>query len=108
MGQSELDLYPYRSKTISVGENQIFSWHDTISEDKDKICYHESIYVKNQGMDLEDWLHIKRQSLGKLTLDFFYSLLKKSKKARLSFLKEFLTQNKIVYETGSWETIDLN
>ncbi|MBD1150601.1 hypothetical protein IDH12_04365 [Pelagibacterales bacterium SAG-MED29] len=108
MGQLELDLYPYRSKTISVGENQIFSWHDNISEDKDKICYHESVYVKNQGMDLEDWLHIKRQNLGKLTLDYFYSLLKKSKKAKLSFLKEFLTRNKIVYETGSWETIDLN
>ena len=81
MGQLELDLYPYRSKTISKGENQIFSWHDNISEDKDKICYHESVYVKNQGMDLEDWLHIKRQNLGKLTLDYFYSLLKNSKKA---------------------------
>ena len=26
MDQLELDLYPYRSKTISEGENQIFSW----------------------------------------------------------------------------------
>ena len=108
MSQLELDLYPYRSKTISEGENQIFSWHDNISEDKDKICYHESVYVKNQGMDLEDWLHIKRQNLGKLTLEYFYSLLKNSKKARLSFLKKFLTRNKIVYETGSWESIDYN
>ena len=33
---------------------------------------------------------------------------KNSKKARLSFLKKFLTRNKIVYETGSWESIDLN
>ena len=108
MDQLELDLYPYRSKTISVGENQIFSWHDNISEDKDKICYHESVYVKNQRMDLEDWLHIKRQNLGRLTLEYFYSLLKKSKKPRLSFLKKFLTINKIIYETGSWESLDLN
>ena len=82
MDQLELDLYPYRSKTISE--------------------------VENQGMDLEDWLHIKRQNLGKLDLDHFYSLLKNSKKARLSFLKKFLTRNKIVYETGSWESIDYN
>ena len=107
MSQLELDLYPYRSKTISKEKIKYFL-HDNISEDKDKICYHESVYVKNQGMDLEDWLHIKRQNLGKLTLDHFYSLLKNSKKARLSFLKKFLTQNKIVYETGSWETIDYN
>jgi len=106
MNQLELDLYPYRSKTISEGENQIIYWHDNISEDKDKICYHESVYVKNQRMDLEDWLNIKRQNLGNLTLEYFYLLLKKSKKERLSFLKKFLTQNKIVYETGSWETID--
>ncbi len=106
MDQLELDLYPYRSKTISEGENQIISWHDNISEDKDKICYHESVYVKNQRMDLEDWLHIKRQNIGKFTFEYFYSLLKKSKKARLSFLMKFLIQNKIVYEKGSWETID--
>ena len=37
MCQLELDLYPYRSKTISEGENQIIYWHDNISEDKDKI-----------------------------------------------------------------------
>ena len=52
--------------------------------------------------------YIKRQNLGKLTLNYFYSLLKNSKKARLSFLKKFLTRNKIVYETGSWESIDYN
>ena len=108
MYQLKLDLYPYRSKTISKGENQIISWHVNISEDKDKICYHENVYVKNQRMDLEDWLHIKRQNLGKLTLEYFYSLLKKRKEDRLSFLKEFLTENKIVYETGSWESLDLN
>ena len=108
MCQLELDLYPYRSKTISKGENQIVSWNNNISEDQDKISYHENVYVKNQGMDLEDWLHIKRQNLGKLTLDYFYTLLKNSKKARLRFLKKFLTRNKIVYETGSWESIDYN
>ena len=108
MDQLKLDLYPYRSETISEGENQIFSWHDDISEDEDKICYHESVYVKNHRMDLEDWLHIKRQNLGRLTLEYFYSLLKKSKKPRLSFLKKFLTRNKIIFETGSWESLDLN
>ena len=36
MDQIVMDLYPYRSKTISEGENQIFSWHDNISDDKDK------------------------------------------------------------------------
>ena len=37
MYQLELDLFPYRSKTISEGENQIFSWFDNISEDQYKI-----------------------------------------------------------------------
>ena len=108
MEQLKLDLFPYKSKTVSKGENEIISWFHNVSEDKDKICYHESIYVKNQNMNLEDWLYIKRQNLGKLTVHYFYSLLKNSKKARLSFLKKFLTRNKIVYETGSWESIDYN
>ena len=82
MDQLELDLYPYRSKTISEGENQIFSWHDNISEDIDKICYHESVYVKNHRMDLEDWLHIKRQNIGKLTLEYLYLSLRNTKKPR--------------------------
>ena len=34
MYQLELDLFPYRSKTISEGENQIFSWFDNISENQ--------------------------------------------------------------------------
>ena len=108
MDQLELDLFPYRSKIVSKGENQIISWFHNVSEDKDKICYHESIYVKNQKMDLEDWLHIKRQNLGKLTLENFYSYLKQIKGSRLEIIKEFLTHRKIVYETGSWESFDLN
>jgi len=106
MNQLELDLFPYRSKTISKGENQIFSWNNNISEDQDKISYHENVYVKNQRMDLEDWIHIKRKNLGKLTLEYFYSFLKKIKEERLDVLKEFLTHRKIVFEKGSWESFD--
>jgi len=106
MNQLELDLFPYRSKTISKGENQIFSWNNNISEDQDKISYHENVYVKNQRMDLEDWIHIKRKDLGKLTLEYFYSFLKKIKEERLDVLKEFLTHRKIVFEKGSWESFD--
>ena len=106
MNQLELDLFPYRSKTISKGENQIVSWNNHISEDQDKISYHENVYVKNQRMDLEDWIHIKRKDLGKLTLEYFYSFLKKIKEERLDVLKEFLTHRKIVFEKGSWESFD--
>ena len=106
MDQLELDLYPYRSKTISQGENQMVSWFDNISEDQDKISYFENIYVKNQKMDLEDWMHIKRKNLGKLTLEFFYLYLKNIKENRLDVLKEFLTHRKIVFEKGSWESFD--
>ena len=106
MSQLELDLYPYRSKTISEGENQIFSWFDNISEDQHKISYHESVYVKNQKMDLEDWIHIKRKDSGKLTLEYFYSFLKKIKDNKLDVLKEFLTHRKIVFEKGSWESFE--
>ena len=106
MKQLKLDLFPYRSKTISKGENQMVSWFDNISEDQDKISYQENVYVKNQRMDLEDWIHIKRKDLGKLTLEYFYSFLKKIKEERLDVLKEFLTHRKIVFEKGSWETLD--
>ena len=106
MHQLELDLFPYRSKTISEGENQIFSWLDNISEDQYKISYHESVYVKNQKMDLEDWIHIKRKDSGKLTLEYLYSLLKKIKDNKLDILKEFLTHRKIVFEKGSWESFE--
>ena len=106
MYQLELDLFPYRSKTISEGENQIFSWFDNISEDQNKISYHESVYVKNQKMNLEDWIHIKRKASGKLTLEYFYSFLKKIKDNKLDVLKEFLTHRKIVFEKGSWESFE--
>ena len=108
MEQLELDLFPYKSKIVSKGENEIISWFHNVSEDKDKICYHESIYVKNQNMNLEDWLHIKRQNLGKFSLKYFYSYLKEIKGERFELLKEFLSHKKIVYETGSWENFDYN
>tara|TARA_B100000963_G_scaffold348096_1_gene355191 strand:- start:1112 stop:1438 length:327 start_codon:yes stop_codon:yes gene_type:complete len=108
MEQLKLDLFPYRSKTVSKGENEIISWFHNVSEDKDKICYHESIYVKNQNMNLEDWLYIKRQNLGKLSLEYFYSYLKEMKRERFELLKEFLAHKKIVYETGSWENFEYN
>ena len=106
MKQLKLGLFPYKSKTISKGENQMLSWFDHISEDQDKISYYENVYVKNQKMDLEDWIHIKRKNLGKLTLECFYSYLKKIKENRLDVLKKFLTHRKIVFEKGSWETLD--
>ena len=48
-------------------------------------------------MDLEDWIHIKRKDSGKLTLEYFYSFLKKIKDNKLDVLKEFLTHRKIVF-----------
>ena len=109
MYQLELDLFPYRSKIISEGGNQILYlvWkHLKITEDQHKISYHESVYVKNQKMDLEDWIHIKRKDSGKLTLEYFYSFLKKIKDNKLDVLKEFLTHRKIVFEKSSWESFE--
>ena len=71
MKQLELDFKDestaenYHSVDIDKGGNQIFKWYDTLSEDREKISYHEYVYDTPNYLDLENWIHIKKKGLGK-------------------------------------------
>ena len=60
MKQLELDFKDesttenYHSVTIDKGGNQIFKWYDTLSEDREKISYHEYVYDTPNYLDLEN------------------------------------------------------
>ena len=93
MKQLEFDFNPInlsdyyvQHQVIDEGKNQIFSWSDTLSDDGEKIIYHEYTYNTNQCMDFENWVHINKIGLEKF--------------------KRLLNDVKIPFEEGDWQTID--
>ena len=114
MKQPELDFKDesppdkYHSATIDKGGNQVFKWYDTLSEDGEKISYHEYVYDTPNYMDLENWIHIKKKGLGKHEFWWFKMYLKSMtrEKDRLDKLKKVLNDMEITFEEGDWQTID--
>ena len=114
MKQLELDfkdespLDNYRSDTIDKGGNQLFKWYDTLSDDGEKISYHEFVYDTPNYLDLENWIHIKKKGLGKYAFWWFKMYLKSMtrEKDRLDKLKRVLKDMEIPFEEGDWQTID--
>ena len=114
MKQLELDfkdespLDNYRSDTIDKGGNQLFKWYDTLSDDGEKISYHEFVYDTPNYLDLENWIDIKKKGLGKYAFWWFKMYLKSigRGKDRLEKLKRVLNDMEIPFEEGDWQTID--
>ena len=98
----------YKSVSIDKGSNQIFKWDDTLSEDKEKISYHEYIYDTPEYMDFENWIYIKKNGLGRYAFWWFKMYLSsiKSDKDRIGKLKRLLLDMGIPFEEGDWQTID--
>ena len=114
MKQPELDFKDesppdnHYSVTIDKGGNQLFKWYDTLSDDGEKISYHEYVYDTPNYMDLENWIHIKKKGLGKYAFWWFKMYLKSMtrEKDRLDKLKRVLKDMEIPFEEGDWQTID--
>ena len=114
MKQPELDFKDesppdnHYSVTIDKGGNQLFKWYDTLSDDGEKISYHEYVYDTPNYLDLENWIDIKKRGLGKHAFWWFKMYLKSigREKDRLEKLKRVLNDMEIPFEEGDWQTID--
>ncbi len=114
MKQPELDFKDesppdnHYSVTIDKGGNQLFKWYDTLSDDGEKISYHEYVYDTPNYLDLENWIDIKKKGLGKYAFWWFKMYLKSigREKDRLEKLKRVLNDMEIPFEEGDWQTID--
>ena len=114
MKQLELDFKDesttenYHSVMIDKGGNQIFKWYDTLSEDREKISYHEYVYDTPNYLDLENWIDINKKGLGKYAFWWFKMYLKSMtrQKDRLEKLKRVLNDMEISFEEGDWQTLD--
>ena len=88
-------------------KNFFHSWSDTLSDDGEKIIYHEYTYDTNQGMDFENWIHINKKGLDRTSFKWFHMYLKAiERKDRLEKFKRLLNDTKIPFEEGDWQTID--
>ncbi len=104
MKQPELDFKDesppdnHYSVTIDKGGNQLFKWYDTLSDDGEKISYHEYVYDTPNYLDLENWIDIKKRGLGKHAFWWFKMYLKSigRGKDRLEKLKRVLNDMEIL------------
>ena len=88
-------------------KNFYHSWSDTLSDDGEKIIYHEYTYNTNQCMDFENWVYINKKGLDRAAFKWFCVYLKAIKrKDRLEKFKRLLNDVKIPFEEGDWQTID--
>ena len=95
-------------QVIDEGNNQIFSWSDTLSDDGKKIRYHEYIYNTPDCMEFENWIEVENKWLNKSTFKKLYVYLKSLERHqdRLEKMKKCLEEKNIPFEEGDWQTID--
>ena len=110
----QLKLFDYRRDYLFESENQIAHWYDILSETKDSISYAEHIDPKKGyaicGMEYEEYVDIKKNSLNGLTYDQILTYLKDVKKEeRIEKYKALLKFRKIPFEADlfTWHNQDL-
>ena len=99
--------YYVAHQVIDEGNNQIFSWSDTLSDDGKKISYHEYINTPN-CMEFENWIEVENKWLNKSTFKKLQIYLKSLERHqdRLEKMKKCLEEKNIPFEEGDWQTID--
>ena len=104
----DLSDYYVAHQVIDEGKNQIFSWSDTLSDDGQKIRYHEYIYDTPNCMEFENWIEVENKWLNKSTFKKLYVYLKSLERHqdRLEKMKKCLEEKNIPFEEGDWQTID--
>ena len=99
------------SVTLRCGENQIFHWSDSISEDDTKIVYLEHSFPIKSGMEYENTLEIIKDDNLCITFDECLEFLKtlgKNSTNRMDKFKEFLNSKGVKYKHFLWDRWDKN
>ena len=89
-------------------KNFYHSWSDTLSDDGQKIRYHEYIYDTPNCMEFENWIEVENKWLIKSTFKKLVIYLKSLERHqnRLEKMKKCLEEKNIPFEEGDWQTID--
>ena len=99
----QLELFDYRRDSLFESENQIAHYFDILKETENEISYAEHINPKKgcaiAGMEYEEYVDIKKNSLNGLTYDQILTYLKDVKKEeRIEKYKALLKFRKIPFE----------
>jgi len=99
----QLELFDYRRDYLFESKNQIAHYYDILKETKNTISYAEHIDPKKgyaiAGMEYEEYVDIKKNSLNGLTYDQILTYLKDVKKEeRIEKYKALLKFRKIPFE----------
>lgn len=99
----QLELFDYRRDYLFESKNQIAHYYDILKETKNTISYAEHIDPEKgyaiAGMEYEEYVDIKKNSLNGLTYDQILTYLKDVKKEeRIEKYKALLKFRKIPFE----------
>ena len=110
----QLELFDYRKDYLFESKNQIAHYYDILKETKNTISYAEHIDPEKgyaiAGMEYEEYVDIKKNSLNGLTYDQILAYLKDVKKEeRIEKYKALLKFRKIPFEADlfTWHNQDL-
>jgi len=110
----QLELFDYRRDYLFESKNQIAHYYDILKETKNTISYAEHIDPEKgyaiAGMEYEEYVDIKKNSLNGLTYDQILTYLKDVKKEeRIEKYKALLKFRKIPFEADlfTWHNQDL-
>ena len=110
----QLELFDYRRDYLFESKNQIAHYYDILKETKNTISYAEHIDPEKgyaiAGMEYEEYVDIKKNSLNGLTYDQILAYLKDVKKEeRIEKYKALLKFRKIPFEADlfTWHNQDL-
>ena len=111
----QLNLFDYRSESLEDFENQIAWYCDQLKETKDTLSYSEIIVPHKGkafcGMEYEEYVDVKKESLQGLTYDQILTYIKDTKKEdRIEKYKALLKFRNIPFEADlfTWHNKDLN
>ena len=110
----QLELFDYRRDYLFDNKNQIAHWYDTLKETEDTISYAEHIDPNKgyaiAGMEYEEYVDVKKESLRGLTYDQILTYLKSTKKEdRLKKYKALLKFKDIPFKADlfTWHNEDI-
>ena len=111
----QLNLFGYRTDSLEEFENQIAWYCDQLKETKDTVSYSEIIVPHKGkaicGMEYEEYIEVKKDSLKGLTYDQILTYIKDTKKEdRIEKYKALLKFRNIPFEADlfTWHNKDLN
>ena len=110
----QLNLFDYRKDYLYDNRNQIAHWYDILQETKDTISYAEHIDPNKgyaiAGMEYEEYVDVKKDSLKGITYDQILNYLRGIKKEDIiKKYKELLNFRNIPFEADlfTWHNEDI-